>query len=109
MKVLGKEGEDSHARTIGGAILILVFVVGLLFVVYKAGSSLNPVEYEGRIVDKWAGYHHGDEGSTPYFRFMIETDNGQKLTVATDRDTYEQAKVGMRIRKTRTGVELNPG
>ena len=109
MKVFGKDGEASHARTLAGAALILLLFVGLLFVVYKAGSSRNPVEYEGRIVDKWAGYHHSDEGSIPYFRFVIETEDGQKLTVATDGEKYNQAKVGMRIKKTRTGIELSPG
>jgi hypothetical protein len=102
--LLGDQTE--LARTIVLGLLILMLLVGVLLLVYRAKSSLNPIEYEGRIVDKWAGYNHSDEGSFPYFRLLLETDKGQKLTVAVDREDYERAKIGMRIKKTRQGIEL---
>lgn len=67
---------------------------------------MRPPEYEGKVVDKWAGYNHTDEGSFPYFRLSVEISNGKKLTVAVDQETYERAKVGMWIRKNRDGIEL---
>lgn len=93
-------------QTIAWGLLIVTLFAGLLAFVYKAGHKVNPPEYEGKIVDKWAGYSNTDEGSFPYFRLAIETDGQQKLTVAIDRDNYERAKVGMRIRKTSVGIEL---
>jgi len=93
-------------RTIGWSLLILALFVGVLVVAYRTTRSLRPAEYEGKILDKWAGYSHTDEGSFPYFRVLVETDSGQKLTVAIDRDNYERAKIGMRIKKTQNGIEL---
>jgi hypothetical protein len=95
------------ARRIGWSLLILACLVGLLFFVYNTRQSLNPPEYEGKIVDKWAGYHESDEGSRPYFRLLVEPDNGLKFTVTIDRENYQRAKVGMRIKKTRKGIELS--
>lgn len=94
-------------RTVAWGLIILTLFAGLLAFVYKAGHKVNPREYEGKIVDKWAGYSHTDEGSFPYFRLAIETDGQQKLTVAIDRENYERARVGMRIRKTSAGIEMS--
>jgi len=82
-------------------------MVGLLAVAFRARQQIRPQEYEGRIVDRWAGYDHSDEGSFPYFRLVVETDDKQKITVAIDRDNYEQSKVGMRIKKTPAGIEMS--
>jgi len=95
------------ARTIGWFLLILACLVALIFIIYNTRQSLNPAEYEGKIVDKWAGYNESDQGSRPYFRLLVEPDNGVKFTVAIDRDIYQRAKVGMRIKKTRVGIELS--
>lgn len=106
LKELLRLGQSALVRSIAWGLLILVLLVGVLFVAYKARGSLNPIEYEGRIVAKWAGYDHSDEGSFPYFRVLVETDSGHKLTVAIDRENYERAKIGMRIKKTQKGIEL---
>ncbi len=94
-------------RTVAWGLLIVTLFAGLLAFVYKAGNRVNPHAYEGRIVDKWAGYSDTDQGSFPYFRLVIETDGSQTLTVAIDRDNYERAKVGMRIKKTSAGIEMS--
>lgn len=94
-------------RTIAWGLLIAALLVGVLTVGFKARQQVRPLEYEGRILDRWAGYHHSDEGSFPYFRLVVETDDKHKITVAIDRDDYERAKVGMRIRKTPAGIEMS--
>jgi hypothetical protein len=92
--------------TIAWGLLIVAVFAGLLLIIYKSKLAVRPVEYEGRIVDKWAGYNHSEQGSFPYFRLLVETENGQKLTVAVDKENYERAQVGMRIKKTQKGIEL---
>jgi hypothetical protein len=101
------ERDTAHARTISWGLLILVLLTGAISVAYRAKRSLNPVEYEGRIIEKWAGYHHSEEGSTPYFRLLLETESGQRLTVTIDQQIYERAKVGMQIRKSAKGIDLS--
>ena len=99
--------SGSLATSLVWGLVILVAFIGVLFFAYQAKRQLSPPEYEGKIVDKWAGYSHSDEGSFPYFRLLVETDNGKKLTVTVDRENYERAKVGMRIKKTQRGIELS--
>jgi hypothetical protein len=82
-----------------GAVILAGFI-GLLFYVYHVKRQMSPLEYEGKVIDKWAGYHHSDLGSFPYFRLLVETAGGQKSTIAVDQETYGRAKVGMWIRKT---------
>lgn len=89
------------------AAIVLFAIIGLFFFAYLVNSRLRPPEYEGRIIDKWAGYSHTDEGSFPYFRILLETDEGKRLTVAVDDKIYQRAKIGMRIKKGRTGIELS--
>lgn len=99
--------KDSYMGTIIGGVLLLVFVTGVIFLGYKARVAKNPQEFEGKIVDKWAGYSHSQEGSQPYFRLLIEDNRGQKITVAVDQNVYHRSQVGARIRKTANGIELD--
>jgi len=101
-----QEERGALTPTIVWGLVVLVFLVGVMFVAYQTKRSLRPPEYEGKIIDKWAGYSHSELGSFPYFRVLVETDGGQRMTVAIDRDNYERAKVGMRIKKTPKGIEL---
>ena len=98
----------SLAKGLFWVVVILAGFVGVLFFVYQVNRQLKPPEYEGKIVDKWAGYNHSELGSSPYFRLLVESAGGQRSTVAVDRDTYERAKLGMWIRKTKKGIELGP-
>lgn len=88
-----------------GAVILAVFI-GVLFFAYQVKRQLRPPEYEGKVIDKWAGYSHSEEGSFPYFRLLVEREGGQRSTVAVDQQTYDRAKVGMRIRKTKGAIEL---
>ncbi len=108
-----KSGDlDSVERWTSVRVLILVLVIVAILVVlgsvvYKARVNLSPIEYEGKVIEKWAGYTHSDEGSLPYFRLSIEKKDGQRLTVAVDHETYDRAIVGMWIKKTPKGIELS--
>src|SRR5688572_15153350 len=99
--------DPATLSSLAWGLLIVALFAALLLIVYKSKQAVRPAEYEGRIVEKWAGYNHSELGSFPYFRLMVETDNGQKLTVAVDQENYERAKVGMRIKKTQKGIEFS--
>jgi hypothetical protein len=94
------------AKTLLWGTVIIALLIGVLLVIYKAKRATSPAEYEGRIVNKWAGYTHSVMGSSPYFKLLVETGNGQRLTVTVEQDLYNRAKVGTWIKKTQTGVEL---
>ena len=89
-----------------GAVIVAVCL--LFFAVTKlkstAAASL-PNEFEGRIVDKWAGFNETQQGSYPYYRVQIELD-GQKLTVPVNAEIYKEAQVGMRLKRSAKGLEL---
>lgn len=88
-------------------VVILVSFAALLFFGYYVKRQSRPLEYEGRIIDKWAGYSHtAEHGSIPYFKIHLETKDGQRLIVSVNDGIYHRAKVGMWYKKTRTGIEL---
>ena len=94
------------AKTLLWGTVIIALLIGVLLVIYKGKRATSPAEYEGRIINKWAGYTHSVMGSSPYFKLLVESGNGQRLTVTVDQDLYDRAKIGTWIKKTQTGVEL---
>ena len=109
-----KRSEDAEER--GGnrrfRILSVVITCVLLalfsFVAWKACNRPSTVgmDYEGVIVDRWAGYNETDLGSRHYFRLLIEDDTRGRITVSIDADTYHRARVGMRVSRRKGKVEL---
>ena len=99
--------SGSLAKSLFWGAVILAGFVGVVFFAYQVKRQISPPEYEGKIIDKWAGYSHTDLGSFPYFRLLVETAGNQKSTVVVDQQTYDRAKVGMWIRKTAKGIELS--
>lgn len=99
-------------KTIAALVIVVGCLMLVMFGIYKlkrsAASSL-PQEYEGMIVDKWAGYNESEQGSSPYFRLTVEVQAKGRLVVPVDRELYGRAQVGMRLRKSTTGFELRPG
>lgn len=102
-----QSGFGSHARSLVWFLVIVVAFTGVLFFFYRVKRQLRPAEYEGKVVDKWVGYSQTETGSDPYFRLLVEADGGQRSTVAVDQETFERVKVGMRIKKTQSGIELS--
>ncbi|HEX7723066.1 MAG TPA: hypothetical protein VF397_12965 [Pyrinomonadaceae bacterium] len=82
-----------------GAITAVV-VVGLLCLLffYIWGGRATSSNYEGKIIDRWADYTQSTQGSQPYFRLLVESNDGKRFTVRVDSNIYESARVGMRIK-----------
>lgn len=102
-------GAISTPRTILFLVGTLVFFAVLMGGLYRYRSSpAGPFrrEYEGKIVEKWARYAESEQGSKPLFRLLVEDNNKVRFTVAVTPDVYERAEIGMRIKKSESGIEL---
>lgn len=88
--------------------LICLLIVGFSVIAWNRCSRPATVasDYEGVIVDRWAGYSESDQGSMPYFRLVVEDDNRRRLTVNVDADTYHRSQVGMRLSNRQGKIEL---
>ena len=86
---------------------LIVFIMGLLILAYR--QQLTPVRenYQGLVVDKWMGFTQSDEGSFPYYRLLVERENGERIKVRVDYDEYQQARVGMWVTKNQGILEFS--
>ena len=105
-KVEMDRGLRSHVLVAVWGVVILAGFIGILWLSYRVQRNMHPAEYEGVVVEKWADYQETEQGSRPYFRLMLELENGQQLTIGVQRDLFNQARVGSRIRKTSEGIQL---
>lgn len=103
-----EEAGGNHRFSILSAAIVCVLIALFSFVAWKACNRPSTVgmDYEGLIVDRWAGYIESDEGARPYFRLLIEDDNRGRITVNIDADTYHRSQVGMRVSRRKGKVEL---
>ena len=102
------ENRGNKRFDILGSAIICLMIAGLSVILVSRCSRPKIVteDYEGVILDRWAGYTETDEGSWPYFRLLIEDDNQHRLTVNVDADTYHRSKVGMRVTRRKGKIEL---
>ena len=93
-------------RKLSTSLLGLLVVATLLtFAVVnwqKSTQPVNTLDYDGTIVDRWADYTQSEQGSRPYFRLLVESNDGKRFSVKVDPNIYESARIGMRI-KSRDG------
>lgn len=100
-----KKKAEQRARALNldvilGGIVVAALLGGLVLLGWNHYNKISVQEdYEGTIVDRWAGSR---EGSQPYFRLVIEAPDGKRDNVEVDPDRYKLTKVGMRI-KSRAG------
>ena len=102
------DDKGRHLMPVVWGLVVLAILIGVFWLSYRVSLVNHPAEYEGVVVDKWAGYSETEEGSLPNFRLVVELTNGQKLTIRVWPDLYNEAKVGSRIRKSSKGIELIP-
>ena len=99
-----QERRKLHGKlsTLFVAALVVVMLGVLVLLAWQRSTQQATGDYEGVIVERWAGYSESDLGSRPYFRLQIELKDGGRTTVRVDPNVYESARVGMRI-KSRSG------
>jgi len=84
------------------AALVVVMLGVVVLVAWQRSTEPATGDYEGVIVERWAGYNESQQGSRPYFRLQVELKDGGRTTVNVDPNVYESARIGMRI-KSRSG------
>jgi hypothetical protein len=98
-----------NTKTIAVLAAVLACVCLLFFAVTRLTQSRLeslPKAFEGRIVEKWAGYSESQQGSSPYYRVVVEVEGQTRYTVPVPPDIYQQAQVGMRLRRSEKGLEV---
>ena len=91
---------ESYWPAVGGGIAIALLLCLWLWFAY--GRHLTSTDYDGKIVDRWADQAPATQVSRPYFRLVVETPEGKRITVKVDENVYESARIGMGI-KSRNG------
>lgn len=92
--------REKLLTTIAGVLIVAAVVTVVLLVWQKGSQRVDTSDFDGRIVDRWAGYDESStRGSRPYFRLTVAGDDDKQFTVRVDPSVYESAKVGMRIKR----------
>jgi hypothetical protein len=107
-KVGGVDDTVWNVKTTAVLLAILVCVSLFIFGIFKlrqARLASIPAEFEGVIVEKQISLAETEEGSYPYFRLLVEVD-GKRFTVAVYKEIYEEAEVGMRLKRSAKGLEV---
>ena len=97
-----------NIKTIGVLAAVLVCCCLLFFWIESRVNSV-PKEFEGRIVEKHVDGSDTDQGSFRYYRVLIEIDGQRRLSVPVNREIYEEAQVGMVLKRTEKGLEVFRG
>ncbi len=103
--------DDSvwNIKSVSALLSILIVVSLLIFAVIKVNQARLesiPKEFEGRIVDKWAGFSETEYGSYPYYRVVVEIDGKPRIEVPVNKELYDQAQVGMRLKRSDKGLQI---
>lgn len=103
-----KRNDEALAERVNWAAVLTTIgvIVVLCGLFYFLSHRQANTDYEGRIIDRWAGYSEGEEGSRPYFRLRAQSDSGKEFVVRVEPNIYESARVGMRIRSKSGQVVL---
>ena len=93
------------AVLVGILIAISLFLLAVTALKRSRVESI-PREFEGRIVDKWAGFNETQQGSDPYYRISVEVEGQQPFSVPVNEELYQQAQVGMILKRSEKGLEV---
>jgi len=85
-----------------GLLVVATLLTFAVVIWQKSTQPVNTSDYDGTIVDRWADYTQSEQGSRPYFRLLVESNDGKRFSVKVDPNIYESARIGMRI-KSRDG------
>jgi len=104
---------DYKWRILEAACLIVVTLLMVatgIVVIYERVTSTGAYrpEVSGRVVDKTMRFYESNEGSSVERFLIIEEENGSQYAISVGEKVYEKAIVGMRFKKSRSGVELHP-
>ncbi|HEX6188061.1 MAG TPA: hypothetical protein VFZ40_08265 [Pyrinomonadaceae bacterium] len=84
------------------AVVVVMMVAALGVIIWQKSTKPAVADYDGTIVDRWADTRETELGSRQRWFLLVENDGGARFTARVDANTYESARVGMRI-KSRNG------
>ena len=89
------------------AIMIVIAMLAALLL-YPQYTLSGPYrrEYEGKVLDKSITLNDSRTRTGARRRLHLEGRDGERFQVAVNEDIYERAQVGMRIRRSPSGIEL---
>jgi hypothetical protein len=102
-----RRDDGWRASNLLWGIIPAVLLISILVLTWQKFQRPAVVEYDGHIVDRWAGFSESDTGSRAYYKLLVEEDGGKRITVVVDGGTYTRAQVGMRIRVSNNRIELS--
>ena len=88
--------------TVVVAVVVVAMGITLGVIIWQKSTKPAVTDYEGTIVNRWADMRETELGSRPRWVLLVENDSGARFTARVDANTYESARVGMRI-KSRNG------
>jgi hypothetical protein len=93
-----RRGESRLSR-VATFVVLFGMIGGILLLSWnRCSQPARSSDYEGTIVERWADYAEGSQGSEPRLRLVVESQDGKRITVKVDPNVYETARVGMTIK-----------
>jgi hypothetical protein len=92
------------------AALLILIIGALCFLYYQRfANDAEPyrMEYDGVVVEKPVFFRDSEQGAGVQRLLTLEDDNGIRFNVIATKDTYEQAQIGMRVRRTKDGTTIS--
>jgi len=92
------------------AVLLVGLIGGLCFLNYQRfvnDGEPYRMEYDGVVVEKPVFFSDSEQGAGVQRMLTIEDNNGSQFKVIATRDIYEQAQIGMRIKRTKDGTSIS--
>jgi hypothetical protein len=107
LKIHGWSGTFSPLVVAITILIVLSLISFLLYLRLISGAEPYKAEYEGEIVDKSLTVRESETRPGVQFLLLVKGNDGDQFNVSVSRDLYQDACVGMHIKKTRDGTFLD--
>lgn len=102
-----KRDDGWRVSNVLWGIIVAALLISIFALAWQKFQRPAIVEYDGQIVDRWAGFTESDTGSRAYYKLLVEDNGRKRITVVVDNEIYTRAQVGVRIRRSINGIELS--
>ena len=101
--------RENRSYLVVGLVLALL-IGGIALVSYQRfvnNGDPYRMEYEGVIVEKPVFFRDSEQGAGVQRVLTVQNENGNQFQVIATIDLYEQAQIGMHIKRTKDGTFLS--
>jgi hypothetical protein len=92
------------------AAFIVFIIGGFCFLYYQRfvnDAGLYRSEYDGVVVEKPVFFRDTEQGAGVQRLLTIEDNNKTRFNVIATKDVYDQAQIGMHIKRTKDGTTIS--